>query len=180
MEWLTILYQYHTEWIAIVKSFGEHKYAEDIVMETYLRLHQSKSNTKVVNNGKVNRAFMWVALKNNYVSYATMKSKVHKVNIKDYKLKSNDLDLSSQYKAIDVLDKKIETEINTWHWYDRELFVLITKGEISMRKFSRDSKISLSSISNTMSKCKKKLRLILGEDYEDYINQDFNKILNDT
>ena len=175
VQWLEILYKSHTEWVSIIKSFGEHKYAEDIVMETYLRLHQSNSGNKVVTNNKINRAFMWVTLRNNYVSYATIKSKVKKVEIKEYKLKHLPTD-KSMYIANDILYDKIEEEISTWHWYDRDMFLLIMSGEVSMRKVSRDSRISLSSIANTINNCKKRLRKVIGEDYEDYMNKEFNRI----
>ena len=45
-----------------------------------------------------------------------------------------------------------------------------------MRKFSRESRISLSSVANTMNKCKKRLRLVIGEDYEDYVNKEYERI----
>ena len=71
---------------------------------------------------------------------------------------------------------KIIDEMESWHWYDRELFLLITSGKVSMRKFSRESRISLSSVANTMNKCKKRLRLVIGEDYEDYVNKEYERI----
>lgn len=69
MDWLKLIVEYHDEWLSIVRSFGEKTYSEDLVQETYLRLHRSKSLDKVIVNGKPNRAFMYVALRNNYITF---------------------------------------------------------------------------------------------------------------
>ena len=69
--------------------------------------------------------------------------------------------------------------MNDWHWYDKGMFLLVINGPDSMRKISRDTTISLSSISNTMKKCKERLRNEIGEDIQDYFNNDFKHITND-
>ena len=173
---MEILYKSHNEWIAIVKGFGEHNYAEDIVMESYIRIHDSKSIDKAVVNGSVNKAFMWVTLRNNVYNYNKAKSKIKKVELKDFKLKANNPIDRQFYISNDIMYDKIIDEMESWHWYDRELFWLITSGKVSMRKFSRESRISLSSVANTMNKCKKRLRLVIGEDYEDYVNKEYERI----
>jgi len=40
MEWLKIVAKDHKEWVKLVQSFGEDFFAEDIVQESYLRLHK--------------------------------------------------------------------------------------------------------------------------------------------
>lgn len=79
-------------------------------------------------------------------------------------------------KAFEVLIKKIEKEIKTWHWYDRMLFETYISNNKSMRKLSQDTKISLTSVFNTLKNCKLRLQKVIGEDYEDYMNKDFELI----
>jgi hypothetical protein len=42
-----------------------------------------------------------------------------------------------------------------------------------MRKIAAKSNISLSSIFNTLKSCKKKIKDSVGEDWQDYLNEDF-------
>jgi DNA-directed RNA polymerase specialized sigma24 family protein len=174
---MEIISKDHLEWIAIVRSFGGGIYSEDIVQDTYLRIHKAGSKKKIVVNGKVNKAFMWVTLRNNYINFARKNAKMYKVELKDYHMKNRIEHDQKRYIANDVLEYKINEEVKKWHWYDRDLFELITSGEISMRKLARESTISLSSIANTMNKCRRKLREAIGEDYEDYINGDYKQII---
>jgi DNA-directed RNA polymerase specialized sigma24 family protein len=175
-HYMEILSECHNEWVAIVRSFGGGSYSEDIVQETYLRIHHAKSMKKIVKNEKVNRAFMWITLRNNYINFAKQKSKMYKVQLEEYHMNTRIENNTLRHIANDILDDKIQAEINSWHWYDRDMFKLITSGEVSMRKVSKESKISLSSIANTMNKCRKRLKEAIGEDYEDYLNGDYQKI----
>lgn len=175
-HYMEILSECHNEWVAIVRSFGGGSYSEDIVQETYLRIHHAKSMKKIVKNEKVNRAFMWITLRNNYINFAKQKSKMYKVQLEEYHMNTRIENSTPRHIANDILDDKIQAEINSWHWYDRDMFKLITSGEVSMRKVSKESKISLSSIANTMNKCRKRLKEAIGEDYEDYLNGDYQKI----
>ena len=45
-----------------------------------------------------------------------------------------------------------------------------------MRELSNETKISLSSIFHTIKTCKERIVSEVGEDYEDYINEDYEKI----
>lgn len=176
-HYLEILYKHHGEWVAIIKAFGEHFYAEDIVMETYIRIQNGNNEKKAIANGQVNRAFVWIALRNNYLNFARQKRKVQKVGLTNTKeLTAPQTTNRLKHQAHEIIMLKIENEMAGWHWYDRDVFKLLASKEISMRKFSRDSKISLSSVANTMNKCKTKLRQAVGEDFEDFINGDFKQI----
>ncbi len=176
VHYLEILNTCHDEWVSIVRSFGGGIYSEDIVQETYLRIDKAGSKNKLVVGGEINRGFMWITLRNNYINFAKQKAKVQKIELKDYHMKNIIQHEKTKYIANDILEQKIHEEVSKWHWYDKEMFLLITSGKVSMRKVSRDSKISLSSIANTMNKCKKRLKIAIGEDYEDYVNGDYKKI----
>lgn len=174
---MEIIGKHHKEWVSIVQSFGGGMYSEDIVQESYIRIHNSQSLDNAIVDGKVNKAFMYVTLRNNFVNYARQKAKVRKVQIIENYLPKSEINANTRrHIANDILDDKIKQEMDKWHWYDREVFKLITSKKVSMRKLSRDSRISLSSIANTMNKCKRKLKEIIGEDYEDYINKEYEFI----
>jgi transcriptional regulator of aromatic amino acid metabolism len=82
-----------------------------------------------------------------------------------------------ELEAVDRLIDKIYGEVGSWeHWYDRELFRIYFGSHISLRQLSRDTKISLTSIHNSVKKYKIKLRERFGEDWEDFLNNQFDLI----
>jgi predicted transcriptional regulator len=83
---------------------------------------------------------------------------------------SNNTEMLVAKNAIEV---KILDEINSWEWYDKMLFEIYRNEKTSMRKIAAKSNISLSSIFNTLKTCKKKIKDNIGEDWEDYLNEDF-------
>jgi len=50
IEWLGKVAERHKEWIAIVKSFGEYDYCEDIVQEGYLTIYKYANEDKVIDD----------------------------------------------------------------------------------------------------------------------------------
>jgi predicted DNA-binding protein YlxM (UPF0122 family) len=47
---------------------------------------------------------------------------------------------------------------------------------MSIRKIAEETNISWVSIFNTLKKCKEELREIFKEDFEDYLNKDYDRI----
>ena len=176
MHWLEVLNKRHNEWVGMVRSMGEITYAEDLVQETYIRIHQAKAQDRAVQNGKANKNFMYIALRNNHINFARQKAKVKKYQIEDFKMESRNETPQDWFVANDILEQKIKKVMDNWHWYDRDMFILVATGPDSMRKISRDSTISLSSISNTMKKCRERLKSELNEDFEDYFNKEYKRI----
>lgn len=173
---LAILYKYHNEWIAIIRKFGERNYAEDIVQETYIKIHTSGACTKAVINQEVNRAFVWISLRNNYLSFAKEKAKAVKVGdevLKNLEYQNTSIDL---HLANDKLEVIILNEIAKWDWYDSKLFLIYINEDKSFRVLSKETRIGLSSIANTIKACKERIRAQCGEDVEDYLNGEYDKI----
>ena len=71
---------------------------------------------------------------------------------------------------------KVEDEMNEWHWYDKLLFETYVKDSRSMRGLSSDTHISLTSIFTTLRNCKNRIRENVGEDFLDYMNEDYELI----
>ena len=80
-------------------------------------------------------------------------------------------------KAEEVIIDKINNEVDSWdHWYDKKLFKLYYNTDISMRKLAKETKISVTSIFNSCKNYKEIIQSKFGEDFEDYMNGDFNFI----
>ena len=67
-------------------------------------------------------------------------------------------------ELFDVIDK----EIDDWYWYDKKLTRLYFNTKMSMRDISKETKISLSSIFNTLTNAKEKIRKKAKEHYKKY------------
>jgi RNA polymerase sigma factor (sigma-70 family) len=172
---ITLLAKNHKEWIRLVCSFGEVSYAEDIVQETYIKIISTDAIHKAIINGNINKAFMYVVLRNNVIDYQRSKGKIHKVELHDRL--ADDPDEVEKHLALDIVDENIKNEINSWHWYDRDMFLHYMTSGKSQREIASGSKISLSSISNTIVSCKNRIRKAVGEDIEDIYNQEYNYVI---
>jgi hypothetical protein len=78
--------------------------------------------------------------------------------------------------AHERINQLIIDEMNSWNWYDKMLFNTYRKTGKSFRKLGDEIKIHPFSIYRTIKGCKDKLIEALGEDYEDYVNRDFELI----
>ncbi len=172
MVWINRVVEHHKEWIAFVHSFGEHFFAEDIVQETYINLLKWSSEDKLFTNGKINKGYMWLSLKNTFLQHINKTKRIKYVSLENlYMMEmSNNTEMLVAKNAIEL---KIVEEIDSWHWYDKMLFEVYRNEKTSMRKMAAETKISLSSIFNTIKNCKEKIQDNVGEDWEDYINGDF-------
>ena len=83
---------------------------------------------------------------------------------------------NAENEAYNDLLNNIDLECNNWHWYDKQLFELYKNTNKSLRQISSETNISVTSIFNTVKTCKKRIKNNVGEDYEDFINQDYELI----
>lgn len=138
------IYSKHKHWIKIVEGFGEKNYAEDIVQEAYIKLH-----------GKdINEAYFYFTLRS--LTMDLHRKKVDKIEITqeiEYDLKED-----TYQEELEEFIQPYKEFINTWHWYDRQMYLLYISKNVSMRKMSKDSGISLMNIFYTLQKCKQKIK----------------------
>ncbi len=173
-DWLKYIAKYHNEYLKIVRSWGEFDYAEDIVQEMYLRINRYTTEEKIVTDGEVNKAYVWFVLRN---IYNDLKKSGNKIEVSRLSNKFDIEDEVSEEKhGFEKFSQRLEDEINTWHWYDRMLFLSYKDTGYSMREIAEKSQISLSSIFNTIKNCKDKVVTNCSEDYEDFINEDYERI----
>lgn len=174
MDKLTILANQHKDWVRIVNSFGEYFLADDIVQETYIKIIRLNHIDKIVTDS-VNKNIMWLILRSVYVDHLRAK-KIESVSIDDcIKLSYDDCNLE-KHESFNLIEQKIQEEVDKWHWYDIKLFNLYRESQLSMREIAEETDISLTSIFNTLKNCKERLKEAIGEDFEDYSNGDYELI----
>lgn len=166
MELLELLATKHKDWVRMVRSFGcpEHL-AEDMVQEMYLRLHRySIEPEKIMYKEEVNTFFVYVTLRNLWVDYTKAKKRIE---FFDQAPKDTyGQDIPSQEVELQELVEEIWKEVKSWHWYDEKLFSIYVQTEMSMRDLSKETKISLRSIFNTIKNGKERIQTNCKEAYE--------------
>jgi len=173
MDKLTILTKHHKDWVKVVNTFGEYFFADDIVQETYLKILRLNHIDKIVTT-TVNRSMMWLVIRSVYIDHLRLQ-KHEKVNLDSIYSLSTEDSVESQ-KAINRIDELIEEEISNWHFYDKKLFDIYRNTDLSMREIAEKTDIHYTSIFHTLKRCKKRLQEAVGDDYQDYLNEDFELI----
>ncbi len=170
MEWLKQITKDHSDYVAIAKKLGAGSFAEDIVQEMYLRLINHANLQKLIKDGKVNKIYIYWAIRNTYLLH----KEKNKLNTEDLNLEYKD-EMEKEI-AYGRLYKKIQQEIDSWHWYDKMLFDVYTGSGKSIRQLSKESKISVKSIWQTLKHCKTRIKEAVGEDWQDFRNTDYERI----
>jgi RNA polymerase sigma factor (sigma-70 family) len=175
LEWLNKVAKHHKEWVKIVNSFGEYFFAEDIVQETYIMLMKWSSEEKLFKDGNISKGYMYFALKNTFLQHINKKNKISFIPLEDcFNLAEENN--TEENEAYNDLLNNVDLECDSWHWYDKQLFELYKNTNKSLRQISAETNISVTSIFNTVKTCKKRIKNNIGEDYQDFINKDYELI----
>tara|TARA_R100001510_G_scaffold2555_1_gene1953 strand:+ start:3351 stop:3875 length:525 start_codon:yes stop_codon:yes gene_type:complete len=172
----------------MAKSFGlSNDDANEIVQEMYIRIYDYTKDIKKImyNKTEVNTFYIYITLRNlyysNFAKYGkSIKTKkiflftemddnsIKKVYNNYYEDYESYMQTVSKKKSLDKLHEKIEQTIDSWYWYDKKLTKLYFDSGMSMRDLSKETKISLSSIFNTLTNAKEKIRQNTKEEYKKY------------
>lgn len=186
---MELLSKYHKLWISMGLSMGVPQHlVEDIVQEMYLRLNKYVKNPKKImyNKTDVNKFYVYITIKNLYNDYLKERSRHQIVRLDDIDVTYEIIEPTTEgqlkaerekQEAEENLIEMIQDEVNSWdRWYDQKLFKIYYETDISMRKLSKDTNISVTSIFNSCKNYKQILTTKFAEDFQDYINGDFHLI----
>jgi DNA-directed RNA polymerase specialized sigma24 family protein len=182
---LDILSKRHTEWLNMAKSFKlDNNDANELVQNMYLRMYDYTKDVKRImyNENEINTFYIYITLRNLYYSKFTNYKKKNKtilfsdIDKENFKYIINKMsydidDFEDNYKKkvnLEALCNKIDSVIEDWYWYDKKLTKLYLNTDMSMRDISKETKISLSSIFNTLTNAKEKIRKESKEEYKKY------------
>jgi len=173
VELIDKLAEKHKEWVHMAMSFGVTKEsANEIVQEMYIRVTKYVDDPERImyNEKELNNYYVYVTMRNLFLSNFHKGRKRNHYSTEDINDELIDVsDVSDDYEnSFDVLINKIEDMVDSWYWYDKKLWNIHFKNKMSMRRISRETRISLSSIFNTLSNGKKKIRENSKEEYKRY------------
>jgi RNA polymerase sigma factor (sigma-70 family) len=180
---LIYAYKHHQDWINIARKYVGEYYAEDIVQEFYLRLYE-KARLKdfVFTDLTVNKSYAFLLIRSLAIDLQREKARSGKMYLEDIDYTSEDFKVKKRVKSLEELEAynkislKIDAIIKDWHWYDKELFNIYRFTDLSIRGIAKETTISWVSIFNTLKRCKEIIKEELGEDYEDYLNEDYEHL----
>ena len=175
MELLTKLAELHEDWIRMVRSFGETNCAEDLVQEMYLRIHKY-GTMELTEEGEVCKPYVWFVLKNIHTDYHKQRKRIEKVSLGDEFQIQYTPPAEGYEEAFEEFTYRMNKEIKSWCSYDQKMFSLYVNSNMSMRDINKATEISLTSIFNTIKNCKDRLKMAVGEDFEDIIHGDYDKM----
>jgi DNA-directed RNA polymerase specialized sigma24 family protein len=125
-------YKEHNKWVSYAKTFGAGDYAEDIVQDAYIKAYDKQI----------------VQIPHFYVTLRNMVIDFHRQNKKELvPLPDNDQVIESVYDYI-----------NSWYWYDRDLYLMYIEKQMTLRQIAEVTKISLASVHKTIKHCNEKLK----------------------
>ena len=189
MKWLELIAKQHEDWILMAKKMGGKSYSEDIVQEAYIKIHLYTDPNKIIKNGKVSKGYMFFVIRSIFLDYVINKNKIKKINIDDFykddgfkEIKQEHLpkftsdDNLEEERAFGRLINKMDKELENWNWYNKRIFEIYRDTPLSIRGMAKETGISFVNIFHTLKKGKQTMRDKFNEDYEDYINGDFNQI----
>jgi len=176
LHWLKRVDFYKDDWLRIAASFVGNDIASDVVQESYLKLHKYASEEKLFfKDGGVNKSYMYLTIRSICFEILGVKKIILKEDVVELK-REIDTDVDEKVLAFNRLCDKIDKEVMTWRWYDSRLFMLYKDSPMSLRKIAKETGISWVSIHYTIKNCKAIIHEKFKEDYEDYINGDYELI----
>lgn len=154
-------------------SFGcSREQAEELVQEMYLKVDRAVKDVSRImyNENEVNTYYIYITLRNLYLSG-------HHHNKRPRDVEVNDFNVGKKYDEIinyetenlhNDLIEDISSEVNSWYWYDKKLWNIHFWEMMSMRSIAKATTISLSSIFNTLSNGKAKIKEVCQKNYNRY------------
>ena len=170
MKQLEKLAKNHKKWVSIAKSFGAGELSEDVVQDMYLKIYTNKSNKDISD------AYIWLTLRSVYIDKVRIDNRMTKVNLEDVKsLVSEQID-ELEFQSFTKINTKIEAVKYKTHYSDVIILNNYFDKGLSMRKIAAKYNIAPSTVFRSIKKTKEKIRLEIGEDFEDYLNKEYERI----
>lgn len=185
MRELEILAKKHQKWIMLVKSLGcTNHLAEDVVQDAYIRIYEYLQKGVNIDYGSddVNEFYMYMTLRSIY--FNSLKKKGLEFYEPEHTEALNKMlnRLKDEYSDVEMEDayvrliNKIYTELNTWDFYSRNIFIAYFTSGLSLDKLSAETLIGRSSLYNSIRQYRDVIKEMFNEDAEDFFNGDYDKI----
>jgi RNA polymerase sigma factor (sigma-70 family) len=166
MDLLTLLAKKHNDWLSMAYSFGLPKEeAEDLVQDMYLKMHKISQTKEFIPAERTYEFYVYITMRNLF--YDNKKAEVHKIDIDTIRTLATE-DQDHNKEELETLLDKMNQCIEELHWYDKKIFeIYYGRGE-TIRQLSAGTKISSSSIFNTIKNVRETIKDKCEKEYKDY------------
>jgi len=166
MKLLQLLAARHKDWVNMAYSFGlQREDAEDLVQDMYIKMYNFTTAEKIQYNDDINTFYVYITMRNLF--YDKKKQHVPTINI-DTLHHLPEEDESNDKAALELLLDRMDQCLQKQHWYDRKMFEIYYGNGETIRELSKGSKISSSSIFNTIKNVRETIKEYCKEEYKDY------------
>ena len=183
MHYLTILDSHRDEWRKYLLKMGAQSNIDDIIQDSYLRVDYYKLENKIIKDGgKVNKTYFWCVLHTVWLNSVKVDNRMRYVQIDELVNtiptdKENNLFEGASESVFKKLYNEIDKLDNEGEYpYNKEMLMLYVNSGLSMRGIRDKTTIGLSSIYNTISKCRKQIEKAIGEDFNNLITKNYEEI----
>lgn len=136
----------------MARSFGGGVESEDLVQDMYIKIFNWKGKYNKVlmyNETEVNQYFVFLTIRHLFLDRKRKEKRRREALLKHRTETSSQIDL--YFDQLEIINK----EIDSWHRYDRLVYILLFQLGKSMLQVSRESGINYYSIYRTAKKIKK-------------------------
>jgi RNA polymerase sigma factor (sigma-70 family) len=167
MKLLEKLAERDADWMRMAQSFGLTKeWARELVQEMYLKLYDKTTYEKIkYGDDDVNTFYVYITLRNLY--YDQKRTKVTLQEIQE-DFTDDVLEIGNCKEILEELLTEVEQTLEGMHWYDKKIFEIYYGDNETIRELSEGSKISQSSIFNTIKNVRTKIQQKHGEKYKEF------------
>ena len=178
-DFVALLYTKHNVWLSRVRAMdSKYPYPEDVVSLLYEQMLYWASDKMINKDGTINMSYIYTSLKNALILIKKKDNRVPYTELKDYH--TNDLESEElEREAHDEICQKIEDLADTWSDDKKEAFNLYFTTRVSYRQLGEDLGLNWWDIFADIKECKDEIRDVLMDDYQDYLNGDFEQIVSD-
>jgi len=168
---IDVLAKKHSDWYKMAKSLGcTQEEANDLVQQMYLKICYTGKDKKdiVIIDGNINTMYIYNTIKNLYKDgFHLYRHKNHVILSSSHEKEFTPANIEEE-KSFDNLINYIDDIVSKWYWYDKKMWEIYFHRNMSMREINRRTKISLSSIFETLNYAKKEIKKRSQKLYQEY------------
>ena len=157
MEGIELFYKLHNVWLSYAKKITSNDpNAEDLVQDTYIKLIGIGCLDRFIKNGKVNRSWMYITMRNQFLD--EKRKEIGRSELVDMPDETEPYDIERDEKINFILDaiKKLNAnEATSFHCKYLMLYVLSGK---SFNKLAKELGTSRMIIINAINNAKRRIR----------------------
>lgn len=170
----------HRKLCNFIKSYTPNQVEPaDIVSQVFLIILEkvAQGDERFFQDDQLNFFYIYRACVNTALKVQRAANRINKVSIDDLELElEEDLVDHEKVRAELTLHGLVQDGMHDLHWYERTLVRMNVVEGLSMRKISRETGITLTSIKNSIRNAKESIKRPTQEDYTDWANGEFERI----